>query len=141
VRTDLTEGSGPPQVALRGAALTCFPNETSEAALRDPANKHFAQRFVISVTEEVLPSRPSSIPSSVSHCAWHGSVSVLFFCFWDVCELFGDVYGGCFVSEVGRAFFLLFRLRARVRIVSLVAVSQLPPFPSLTCCFFVSFQA
>ena len=57
VRTNLTEDSGPPQVALRGAALTCFPNETSEAALRDPANKHFAQRFVISVTEEVLPLR------------------------------------------------------------------------------------
>ena len=51
----LTGGAGPPQGALRGAARARFPNETSEAALRDPANKHFAQRFVISVTEEVLP--------------------------------------------------------------------------------------
>jgi len=38
---------------LRGAAKALFPDETSEAALRDPANKHFAQRFFISVTEEV----------------------------------------------------------------------------------------
>ena len=51
--THLTGASGPPQGALRGAARARFPNETSEAALRDPANKHFAQRFFISVTEEV----------------------------------------------------------------------------------------
>jgi hypothetical protein len=55
VRTHLTGASGPPQVSLRGAAKARFPNETSEAALRDPENKHFAQRFFISVTEEVLP--------------------------------------------------------------------------------------
>ncbi|KAJ1482692.1 hypothetical protein T484DRAFT_1803187 [Baffinella frigidus] len=40
------------QGALRGAAKTLFPDETSEAALRDPENTHFAQRFFISVTEE-----------------------------------------------------------------------------------------
>jgi hypothetical protein len=55
VRVNLTGASGPPQVSLRGAALKCFPDKTSKAALRDPANKHFAQRFFISVTEEVLP--------------------------------------------------------------------------------------
>jgi hypothetical protein len=81
VQTDLTEGSGPPQVALRGAALTCFPDETSEAALRDPANKHFAQRFVISVTEEVLPSRPSSIPSPVQFLIAVGMVQFLSYSF------------------------------------------------------------
>ena len=51
--THLTGASDPPQGALRGAARARFPNETSDAALRDPANKHFAQRFFISVTEEV----------------------------------------------------------------------------------------
>jgi hypothetical protein len=82
VQTDLTEGSGPPQVALRGAALTCFPDETSEAALRDPANKHFAQRFVISVTEEVLPlARPACPPlfSFSLRLAWFSFCLILLF--------------------------------------------------------------
>jgi hypothetical protein len=50
---------------LRGAAKAQFPNETSETALRDPENKHFAQCFFISVTEEVLPlSLSRSLPLS-----------------------------------------------------------------------------
>jgi len=65
VRTHLTGGSGPSQVALRGAAKALFPDETSEAALRKPANKHFAQRFFISVTEEVKMS-PALEPEFMS---------------------------------------------------------------------------
>ena len=50
---------------MRGAARARFPNETSEAALRDPVNKHFAQRFFISVTEEVNMS-PALEPEFMS---------------------------------------------------------------------------
>jgi len=40
------------QKALRKAAFELWPQETSEQAMKDPSKRHFAQRFLISVTEE-----------------------------------------------------------------------------------------
>ena len=40
------------QKALRKAACELWPQETSEQAMTDPRKRHFAQRFLISVTEE-----------------------------------------------------------------------------------------
>ncbi len=51
------------QGAFRKAARKEFPSHTSVQALRDPENRHFVQRFFISVTEEV---RPDSVPASAA---------------------------------------------------------------------------
>jgi len=40
------------QKILRKAACELWPQETSEEAMKDPSKRHFAQRFLISVTEE-----------------------------------------------------------------------------------------